>query len=216
MTDKVEITAVDLDKVRDTFTLSEKAFFYNSDRTVKTFVWCGDCYYCQSQKTAFWYKETGEAFCIVCRGTTELRTPGMIDMFNQFMKIRKQMFEDPDTFDYEFNKERIKNNYTEYLEIKRLIYSKEYQEIAPLMRQHDVYRVRSKSLSDEDRLFVLIHIYRDRNHHLTADMNAREQFEHFKTWLLEESKKAKERNGYDPHLSRAERRRLLREAKKHI
>ena len=210
---KIEITAVDLDKVRETFTLSKKAFFYNSDMSVRTFLWTGDCYHCQAQKTVYWCRETDEAFCIVCKGSTKLHTPGMIDVFDQLMKIQKQMFEDPDRFDYEFNKERIANNYTEYLEIKRLIYSKEYQEIAPLMRRHKVYQVRSKSLSDEDRLFVLIHIYRDRNHHVTKDMTAKEQFDHFKNWLLEG--RAQERNTYDPHLSRAERRRILREANKH-
>ena len=169
-------------------------------------IYYGNCYICDGQKTVYWLKETNEAFCILCDTQTDLKTPFMIELFQKQKELKKEMLEDFDKFDIETMRERIENHYSEYQEIRRLIYSYPYQDLIPRMRQTKIYKCHSKSISDEDKLFLVIYLYRDRNRHRIEDMTETEWFNDFKQWLTE--------NKDSSCGNRAERRRKDREEKK--
>lgn len=130
----------------------------------------------------------------------------MIELFQNLKDVRKEMLEDFDKFDTEAMRERIENHYSEYQEIRRLIYSYPYQNLLPQMRQTKIYKCHSKSISDEDKLFLVICLYRDRNRHRIEDMTEAERFNDFKQWLP--------KNKDSSYLKRAERRRKEREERK--
>jgi hypothetical protein len=198
---------VDLEKIKDTFTPCPYIKWEKDNGVVFT-PYYGTCYVCGAEKTVYWLIETNEAFCLVCRSTTDLKTQWMKDFYRMSEEVNKE-YTDPKNFDekdYDFMQERIRNHRLEYDQIKSLIYSPEYQEIIPEMRKTKIYKMHSKTISDEDRLFLVIYLYRDRNGHRTNDMTQAEEFNDFKQWLHE--------NRDISYMSRSERRRLERERNK--
>lgn len=179
----------DINKIIDTFTPSPIRL--NEGKALLH----GDCRMCGSHKTVYYSEDTEEFFCVICK-RNNVKSESMKKIIKNFTEVETEMRQSPDEFEVNAMKERIKNHYVEYQEIKRMIYSLKWRDIIPTIRRCRIYKAHSNALSDEDKLCLTAFIYRDRNEHRINDMSEQEIFKDFKQWIKD-----------NECLSRAKRRR---------